>query len=77
MLFDELTDFTNTYHLLFGKSRETSDHSFQPHSFELLEIDVANSFVPKFHVGFDFEAFCKRNQLHLVRFEDEHSAFST
>ena len=40
-------------------------------------IDVADSLVPQFQVGVDFEAFCKHDQLHLVRLEDEHSTFSS
>ena len=51
MLFAELTGFTYTCHLFFGKSWESDDDSFRLHSFELLEINVADPFVPQFHVG--------------------------
>ena len=73
----ELIRFTYTYHLLFGKSRESDDDSFRLYSFELLEVDVANSFVPQIQVSFDYEAFCKHSQLHLILLEDEHLAFSS
>ena len=46
VLFAELAGFTYTCNLLLGKGRESDDDSFRLHSFELLEINVADSFVP-------------------------------
>ena len=54
MLFVELAGFAYTYLLLFGKSWEFDDDSFRLHSFELLKINVADSFVPHLYVGVDF-----------------------
>ena len=45
MLFTELAGFTYACNLL-GKGRESNDDPFRLHSFELLEIDVADPFVP-------------------------------
>ena len=38
---------------------------------------MANSLVPQFQAGFDFDAVCEHGGLHLARLEDEHSSFST
>ena len=46
MLFAELTSFTYSYNLRHFEGQEFNDNSFQLYSLELLEIDVATSFVP-------------------------------
>ena len=56
MLFAELAGFTYTYNLLLGKCQEFDDDSFRLHSFELLEIDMGDSFVPSLYVSVSFMA---------------------
>mgnify|MGYP007109642940 CR=1 FL=1 len=46
MLFTELASFAYTCNLLLSKGRESDDDSFDLHAFHLLEIDVADPFVP-------------------------------
>ena len=75
-LLAKLACLTNTRSLFPCKIRESDDDSFGLHVLELLEIDVVDSLVPQFQVGFNFEAFCKHKELHLLRFEDELLAFS-
>ena len=76
MLLAELARFAYTFNLLLFECRESDDDSFRFHRFEFVEIDVANSLVPQL-VGVDFRAFCEHGRFHLVRIENEHSAFSS
>ena len=46
MLFVELASFTHTCNLLLIKGRESDDDFFRLHSFELLEIDAVDPFMP-------------------------------
>mgnify|MGYP000550673338 CR=1 FL=1 len=77
MLLAELASFTQSNNLLLYKGRESDDDSFRLHSFELLEIDVADPFVPQLYVGVGSMALSKHCRFHLVRIEDEHSSFSS
>ena len=45
VLFSELAGLTHACNLLLSEGRESDDNSFRLHSFELLEIDVADPFV--------------------------------
>ena len=75
VLFAELTGFAYACKLLLGKGRESDYDSFRLHSFELLEIDVVDPFVPQLYVGVGSMALGKHCRFHLVRIEDEHSTF--
>ena len=76
MLFAEFSGFAYTCTLFLDKGRESDDDSFRLHSFELLEIDVADPFVPQLYVGVGSMALGKHFQFHLVRIEDEHLTFA-
>ena len=76
MLFAEFSGFAYTCTLFLDKGRESDDDSFGLHSFELLEIDVADPFMPQLYVGVGSMALGKHCRFHLVRVEDEHPTLS-
>ena len=76
VLFAELASLTYTYNILLSESREFDDDSFQLHSLELLEIDVAYPLVLQLYVGVGSLALGIHCRSQLVRVEDEHSTFS-
>ena len=75
MLFPELASWTYTFNLFMFEGWEPNDDSFQLYPLELLEVDIANSFVPYLYVCIGFGAFSKHGRFHLVRIENEHSTF--
>ena len=77
VLFAQLVGFAYACNLLADKDRESDDDSFQLHSFELLDINVANPFMLQLYVGVGSMALRKHCRFHLVRIEDEHLTFSS
>ena len=77
VLFVELTSFIYSYNLLFNEGRESDDDAFRLHSLEFLDIDVAYPLVPQIYVSVGLSALGIHCRFHLVRIEDEHSAFSS
>ena len=75
MLFAELASFTHTFNLLPSKGRESDDDSFRLHFFELLEIDVADPFMPQLYVSTGSMALGIHCRFHLARIEDKHLTF--
>ena len=66
VLFAKLACLANTNALLFCKIWEPDDDSFGLHVLKLLEIDVVDSLVPQFQVGFNFLAFSIHGRLYLA-----------
>ena len=77
MLFVKLSGFAYTRNVLLGKGWESDDDSFRLHSFELLKINVTNSFVSQLYVSVGFMALGKHCRFHLVGIEDEHLTFTS
>ena len=76
MLFAELVAFAYTCNLLIGKGWGSDDDPFRLHSFELLEINMVNLFVPQLNVSVSSMAVGKHCRFHLMRVEDEHPTLS-
>ena len=77
MLFSKLACFAHAFNLLLVECQESDDDSFRLHLLEFVEIDVANLLAPQFYVRISFRAFCEHGRFHLVRVENEYSAFSS
>ena len=75
MLLAELTHLAYAVDSFRFERRKADDDSLGLHRAEPLEVDVANSFVPQLDARLGFETFCVHCRFHLVRIEDEHTAF--
>ena len=69
---DWVTSQMNIAHVVVVKENQILQYSF-----ELLEIDVTNPFLPQLYIGVGSMTLGKHCQFHLVRIESEHSTFSS
>ena len=75
MFLAELASVAHSENLLLCKNGESNNDSFRLHAFELVEIDLADSFVSYLYVGVGFIALCVHCCFYLIRLEDKHPAF--